>query len=81
MPEQHSHGSISAMDQEITYNRRLIEGLLKHGRECEWIEFKQNNSDPQVIGEAISALSNSAFIHDETSVSYTHLTLPTTPYV
>jgi len=27
-------------------------------KECEWAEFKVNNSKPQEIGEYISALSN-----------------------
>lgn len=30
--------------------------------ETEWVEFKENNSDPQMIGERVSALSNSAKI-------------------
>lgn len=41
---------------------RLLDGLLKLGRECEWVEFKHNWSDPEGIGEYISALSNSAAI-------------------
>jgi predicted HTH transcriptional regulator len=32
-------------------------------QECEWVEFKQNNANPQEIGEYISALSNSACYH------------------
>ena len=47
-------------------NTNLLHSLLSHGRECEWIEFKQNNSNPQIIGRTLSALSNSAFLHDET---------------
>jgi predicted HTH transcriptional regulator len=34
--------------------------LLALARETEWVEFKHNNSDPQMIGEYLSALSNSA---------------------
>lgn len=34
--------------------------LINIGKEAEWIEFKNNNQDPQMIGEYISALSNSA---------------------
>lgn len=41
---------------------RLLEGLLKLGRECEWVEFKENWDEPGDIGEYISALSNSAAI-------------------
>ena len=38
----------------------LLEALLKHPAECEWLEFKHNKAEPQEIGEYISALSNSA---------------------
>ncbi|MEI8257053.1 MAG: ATP-binding protein [Deltaproteobacteria bacterium] len=37
-----------------------IASLLALGRETEWIEFKHNNDDPEMIGEYASALSNSA---------------------
>lgn len=33
-------------------------------RESEWLEFKQNNENPEKIGEYLSALSNSALLHD-----------------
>lgn len=36
--------------------------LLALPQESEWVEFKHNNSDPQMIGEYLSALSNSAAI-------------------
>ena len=42
------------------YLASLIHELCKLPQETEWIEFKVNNSDPQEIGEYISALSNSA---------------------
>lgn len=38
----------------------LIKELSALPKECEWVEFKVNNSNPQEIGEYISALSNSA---------------------
>jgi len=38
----------------------LVNELLLYDLENEWIEFKENNTDPQLIGEYISALSNSA---------------------
>ena len=38
----------------------LIRELCKLPTETEWVEFKENNSDPQEIGEYISALANSA---------------------
>ena len=41
----------------------LVNELLKQPKESEWIEFKHNNSEPQTIGEYISALSNSAALH------------------
>lgn len=44
---------------------RILEGLLRQGRECEWIEFKHNYGNPDGIGEYISALSNSAAIYDQ----------------
>ncbi|MBW6479998.1 MAG: ATP-binding protein [Bacteroidales bacterium] len=41
----------------------LIKDLAVLPKECEWVEFKVNNSNPQEIGEYISALSNSACYH------------------
>jgi predicted HTH transcriptional regulator len=38
----------------------LLTELRSRSGETEWIEFKQNNADPQEIGEYLSALSNSA---------------------
>jgi predicted HTH transcriptional regulator len=43
--------------------QHLVEHLRSLPRETEWVEFKQNNSDPQEIGEYISALSNAAALH------------------
>ena len=43
-------------DKEL--HNLLIE--LSSYKECEWIEFKQDNSNPYEIGEYLSALSNSA---------------------
>jgi predicted HTH transcriptional regulator len=40
----------------------LIKNLISHG-ENEWIEFKYNNNDPELIGEYVSALSNAAALH------------------
>ncbi len=40
--------------------RALVNRLRALPRESEWVEFKVNNSDPQEIGEYISALANSA---------------------
>ncbi|MDD2236348.1 MAG: ATP-binding protein, partial [Kiritimatiellae bacterium] len=38
----------------------LIDALRSEPRETEWLEFKTNNDQPQLIGEYLSALSNSA---------------------
>jgi ATP-dependent DNA helicase RecG len=38
----------------------LLQRLMQQPRESEWLEFKQNNVNPQEIGEYISALANSA---------------------
>ena len=50
-------------------NQRELEILLKDlqslNMECEWVEFKVNNYNPQELGEYISALSNSAAYHNE----------------
>ena len=43
----------------------LLESLLKFNKENEWIEFKVNNDDPHMIGEYISALSNSAALYNK----------------
>ena len=44
---------------------KLIEDLIKLPQETEWIEFKKNNYNPHRIGEYISALSNSACLHNK----------------
>jgi len=41
----------------------LIEELLSYGCENEWIEFKENNPEAHLIGEYLSALSNSSCLH------------------
>ena len=43
--------------------KHLVDHLRSLPRETEWVEFKQNNSDPQEIGEYISALSNAAALN------------------
>src|SRR4051794_40766093 len=43
---------------------KLAELLALPG-ETEWVEFKHNNEDPQEIGEYLSALSNSAALHEQ----------------
>ncbi len=43
----------------------LLKELQSYPKECEWVEFKVNNSNPQEIGELLSALSNSACYHNQ----------------
>jgi predicted HTH transcriptional regulator len=38
----------------------LVRELCKLPRETEWVELKENNKDPQQMGEQLSALANSA---------------------
>lgn len=42
------------------YLKSLLNELIALPKETGWVEFKHNNDDPQVIGQYISALSNSA---------------------
>lgn len=43
----------------------LLKDLQALPKECEWVEFKINNYNPQDIGEYLSALSNSACYHKQ----------------
>ena len=43
-----------------TYLRSLVKEFIAMPNETEWLEFKCNYSNPQLIGEYLSALSNSA---------------------
>ena len=52
-----------AIDRTAEYLMGLVAELQKLPEETEWIEFKQNNFNPQEIGEYLSALSNSAALH------------------
>lgn len=42
---------------------KLLDELVALPHETEWVEFKIDQYDPQLIGEYISALSNSACLH------------------
>jgi Predicted transcriptional regulator containing an HTH domain and an uncharacterized domain shared with the mammalian protein Schlafen len=44
---------------------RLINELCKAPNETQWIEFKHNNYDPNMIGRDISALANSAALYEK----------------
>ena len=43
----------------------IINEMRLHLYEMPWIEFKQNNQNPQEIGEYISALSNTAALFNQ----------------
>ena len=45
----------------------LIKELRRLPTETEWVEFKHNNSDPEEIGEYLSALSNAAALVGKSS--------------
>ncbi len=49
-----------------THLTNLLSQLRALPRETEWVEFKHNNSDPNEIGEYISALANAAAISHKT---------------
>ena len=42
----------------------LVKELCKLPKEVGWIEFKHNNCEPNMIGEDISALANTATLND-----------------
>lgn len=48
------------IEHNLDYLRSLLKELCSLPNETEWVEFKHNNADPNMIGERISALSNSA---------------------
>ena len=50
------------MNSEQEYFISLIDRLRQLPEETEWLEYKVNNYEPELIGEYISALSNSATI-------------------
>lgn len=43
----------------------LLNQLLHEKSETEWLEFKKNNIDADMIGEYLSALANAASLHDK----------------
>lgn len=42
----------------------LVKTLCEQPKETEWLEFKHNNFDPRMVAENISALANSAVVHN-----------------
>lgn len=49
-----------SVDRTAEYLTGLVAELRKLPEETEWVEFKQDNYNPEAIGEYLSALSNSA---------------------
>lgn len=49
------------------YLASLVHELCKLPAETPWVEFKQNKADAEMIGERISALSNSAALEGKTT--------------
>jgi predicted HTH transcriptional regulator len=47
-----------------SFLRNLVQELSKLPDETEWVEFKVNNKDPERIAKYISAVSNSATLHN-----------------
>jgi predicted HTH transcriptional regulator len=45
------------------YLKGLVTELRKLPAETGWVEFKENNSNPEEIGEYLSALSNAAALN------------------
>jgi ATP-dependent DNA helicase RecG len=43
---------------------KTLDRLLAEGKEKPWLEFKLNHTSPEEIGTYISALANSALLHD-----------------
>jgi predicted HTH transcriptional regulator len=48
----------------------LLLELLAQPQETEWVEWKHNNSNPQMIAERLSALANSAALHGRESAYF-----------
>ena len=43
----------------------LVKSLCRPGGEVEWVEYKRNNTNPEDIGQYISALANAAALNDQ----------------
>ena len=49
--------------RDADYLANLVHNLRRLPSETEWVEFKENNADPRMIGENIAALANGAVLH------------------
>jgi ATP-dependent DNA helicase RecG len=47
-------------ERPIDFLISLLHELCALPKETEWVEFKENNDNPEEIGEYISALANTA---------------------
>jgi ATP-dependent DNA helicase RecG len=54
-------------DRSAAYLQGLVRELCKLPRETEWAEFKVNNTNPEEIGQYISALANAAALAGKTA--------------
>lgn len=52
--------------EDHTVYQNTLDRLLQLG-EREWIEFKENNTNPDEIGKRLSALANGASLHGRES--------------
>ncbi len=43
----------------------VLERFIRLGVECEYVEFKEKNDNPELIGKYISGLSNGANLHNQ----------------
>ncbi len=50
---------------EIKNPAKLLEQLCSEPRETEWLEFKHDRFEPDQYGEYVSALANSAILHNQ----------------
>lgn len=53
------------LTRDNEYIKSLVLEFIKLPNETEWLEFKQDNKDPNLIGQYISALSNSAALNNK----------------
>ena len=51
------------MNESTDELNKLLGSLLLLPHETEWVEYKHNNSNPEEIGEYVSALANAAALH------------------
>jgi len=56
---------VGAPEREQARQHALIDDLRALPAEAAWVEFKDGNADPMIIGKLISALSNAARLADQ----------------